>query len=77
MQQYNWIGGLICVLNILITSILSILNYTKYEIFADKYLQLANQYDKIEFSLEMTSSKLVFITSEEELFIQNSFIKRY
>jgi hypothetical protein len=66
MQQYNWIGGLICVLNILITSILSILNYTKYEIFADKYLQLANQYDKIEFSLEMTSSKLVFITSEEE-----------
>lgn len=66
IQQYSWSGGFICALNILITSILSILNYTKYEIFAEKYLQLANQYDKIEFSLEMTNSKLVFISSEEE-----------
>jgi hypothetical protein len=66
IQEYKWSGGFICALNILITSILSILNYTKYELFAEKYLQLANQYDKIEFSLEMTNSKLVFIDSEEE-----------
>jgi hypothetical protein len=66
IQEYHWSGGFICALNIIITSILSILNYTKYELFADKYLQLANQYDKIEFALEMTNSKLVFINDEEE-----------
>jgi hypothetical protein len=66
IQEYHWSGGFICALNIIVTSILSILNYTKYELHAEKYLQLANQYDKIEFSLEMTNSKLVFINSEEE-----------
>ena len=66
IQEYHWSGGFICALNIIITSILSILNYTKYELFADKYLQLANQYDKIEFALEMTNSNLVFINDEEE-----------
>lgn len=64
--EYKWSGGFICALNIFITSILSILNYTKYEIFAEKYLQLANQYDKIEFSLEMTNSKLVFMKEDDE-----------
>lgn len=66
IQEYNWSGGVICALNIIITSILSILSYTKYELFAEKYLQLANQYDKIEFSLEMTNSKLVFMKEEDE-----------
>lgn len=66
IQKFYWSGGLICAFNILITSILSILNYTKYELYADKYLQLATQYDRIEFALEMTNSKLIFIKTEEE-----------
>jgi len=71
IQEYYWSGGLICALNIVVTSILGILNYTKYELFAEKYSQLANQYDKLEFSLEMSTSKLAFINSEEE---KNQFV---
>lgn len=61
-----WAGGFISSINITITSLLTIINYTKYEIYAEKYLQIANQYDKIDFSLEMTNSKLLFINDDSK-----------
>jgi hypothetical protein len=38
----------------------------KYESRADKYLQLANQYDRLEMSLEMTSNKVIYIEDDKE-----------
>jgi hypothetical protein len=38
----------------------------KYESRADKYLQLAKQYDRLETSLEMASNKVLYITDSKE-----------
>jgi hypothetical protein len=38
----------------------------KYETHVEMYLQLANHYDKMEISLEMTNSQLLFIENEKE-----------
>jgi len=66
IQDYSWSGGFISALNILVTSFVSIVNYMKYESNTEKYLQLANQYDKMEMSLEMTNNKLLFIDDDDD-----------
>jgi hypothetical protein len=66
IQNYNWSGGFISGLNIIITTFVSMMNYMKYETYVEMYLQLANHYDKMEISLEMTNSQLLFIENENE-----------
>lgn len=66
IQDYNWSGGFISGLNIIITTFVSMMNYMKYETYVEMYLQLANHYDKMEISLEMTNSQLLFIENENE-----------
>jgi len=66
IQHFEWSGGLISALNIIITTFVTMLNYMKYESHSEKYLQMANQYDKLEMSLEMTTSKLLYIENETE-----------
>lgn len=66
IQNYNWSGGFISGLNIIITTFVSMMNYMKYETHVEMYLQLANHYDKMEISLEMTNSQLLFIENEKE-----------
>ena len=66
IQNYSWSGGFISGLNIIITTFVSLMNYMKYETHVEMYLQLANHYDKMEISLEMTNSQLLFIENEKE-----------
>jgi hypothetical protein len=66
IQNYNWSGGFISGLNIIITTFVSMMNYMKYETHVEMYLQLANHYDKMEISIEMTNSQLLFIENEKE-----------
>jgi hypothetical protein len=66
IQHYEWSGDLICGLNIIVTAFVTILNIMKYESNAEKFLQLNSHYDKIEMSLEITNSKLLFIDDEEK-----------
>ena len=66
IQDYIWSGGFISGLNIIITTFVSMMNYMKYETYVEMYLQLANHYDKMEISLEMTNSQLLFIENENE-----------
>lgn len=66
IQEYSWSGGLISGLNVIVTFLVSVMNYMKYESSIEKYQQLSSQYDKLEGSLEMTSNKLLFIESESE-----------
>jgi len=66
IQDYNWSGGFISGLNIIITTFVSMMNYMKYETYVEMYLQLANHYDKMEISLEMSNSQLLFIENENE-----------
>lgn len=62
----HWSGGFISGLNACIALILSLINYLKLESSTEMYLLMANHYDKIETSLEMTNSKLIFLEHDED-----------
>jgi hypothetical protein len=66
IQQYSWSGGLIAGLNAMVTICLSIIHYLKLESSVELYLQLSTQYDKLENSLQMASSKLFFMEGVQE-----------
>jgi hypothetical protein len=66
IQEYSWSGGLISGMNVVVTFLVSMMNYMKYESAIEKYQQLSSQYDKLETSLEMTTNKLLFIEDEVE-----------
>ena len=61
MERYSWSGGFISALNAIIALLISTNNYLRLESATELYLQLANQYDKLETSLEMASNKLPFL----------------
>lgn len=58
-------------LNATATTLIYMVNYMKYETIASLYLFIANNYDKLENSLTISSNKLFFMKNEEE---QNSLI---
>lgn len=66
IQPFTWSGGFISGLNAITTLLISLSNYLKLESSVDMYAASANQYDKLETSLEFVSSKLLFIDSEAE-----------
>ena len=66
MQNYEWSIELICVLNGLITLLISLVNYLKLESSAEIYLNFANQYDKLETTMEFASNSIAFIEDEKE-----------
>ena len=66
MQNYEWSVGFICVLNGIITLLISLINYLKLESTAEIYLNFANQFDKLETSMEFTSNTIAFIENEKE-----------
>jgi hypothetical protein len=53
-------------LNAFVGLFLSLINFLKLESSTTMYLQLANHYDKMETSLEMTNSKLILMETENE-----------
>lgn len=56
----------ISVLNGFIALLISLRNYLNLESYTEMYLQLANQYDKMETMLDMTNRSLLFIENETE-----------
>jgi hypothetical protein len=73
MNNYGWAGILISVCNALLTLTISLINYLKLQSNVDMYFNLANQYDKLETSIEITSNKLFFIekdTDQNEMVLQ-------
>jgi hypothetical protein len=61
IQEYNWSGGVVSGLNALIVFFISLSNYLKLESSIQTFHITANQYDKLETSLEFVSSKMLFI----------------
>jgi hypothetical protein len=66
MQNFEWSIELICILNGLITLLISLVNYLKLESTAEIYLNFANHFDKLETSMEFTSNSIAFIENEKE-----------
>ena len=66
MEDFSWSIGFIAALNGLITFFISLINYLKLESSAEMYLHLANQFDKLETSMEFAGNKIAFIENEKE-----------
>lgn len=66
IQSYPWSGGVISGLNAIITMLISIANYYKLESAVEMFFHTANQYDKLETSLEFVASKMLFVQDEAE-----------
>lgn len=66
MQNFEWSMGIICILNGLITLFISLINYLKLESASEIYLNFANQYDKLQTSMEFASNSIAFIENEKE-----------
>jgi len=62
---------IISAINALIAILVGLSNYMKLESKTETYAQLANQYDKLETTVELSSNKLFFMTKETE---QNELI---
>lgn len=61
IQKYPWSGGFISGLNAITIMLISISNYLKLESAVLTFYHTANQYDKLETSLEFVSSKMLFV----------------
>ena len=62
----EWSGGLMSGLNAVIAFFVSISNYLKLESSTELFIQMANHYDKLETSLELTNSKLFFLKNDND-----------
>jgi hypothetical protein len=59
ISHYEWSGAIVSGVNATITLLISFLSYFKLESCHQMFSHLANQYDKLETSLEITNSKLI------------------
>jgi len=66
IQAFTWGGGFIAGLNAVTALLISLSNYLKLESSVEMFYNTANQYDKLETSLEFVSSKLLFIENESD-----------
>lgn len=71
MCERQWSGITISIANASLTLIISIASYYKLESSTEMFLYMANQYDKMESSMELASNQLLFLDSELE---QQNFI---
>jgi len=71
ISHYQWSGAIVSGINATITLLVSFLSYFKLESCHQMFSHLANQYDKLETSLEITNSKLMFMENQME---QNQLI---
>lgn len=62
---------IISAINAVIAILVGLSNYLKLESKTETYAQIANQYDKLETTIELSSNKLFFMTKETE---QNELI---
>jgi len=66
IQTVGFSGGLISGLNALTAFLISLAKYLKLESMVETFHQTVNQYDKLETSVEFTTSKLLFVTDAAE-----------
>jgi hypothetical protein len=63
---HTWSVGLTLAINATIALLLSIINYLKLESTCETYLQIANNYDKLETSLDLANNKIDFLENDNE-----------
>ena len=66
IQSYAWSGGFISGLNASIAFLISLVKYLKLESSVEMFHHTVNQFDKLETSVEFTTSKLMFVLDTTE-----------
>lgn len=66
IQKYAWSGITISAANAIIAIIISLNHFLKLESAVEMYMNLSNQFDKLESSIEITNGKLIFIENKHE-----------
>lgn len=66
IQTYAWSGGFISGLNATTAFLISLVKYLKLESSVEMFHHTVNQFDKLETSVEFTTSKLMFVLDTTE-----------
>ena len=67
IECQHWSPGFVSGINAIIALFISLINYLKLESSVELYLQMANQYDNLETSLELTNSKMMVLNREDDI----------
>jgi hypothetical protein len=66
LNEVGWSGYVMSVLNALLTVMITINNFMKFQAVAAIYLTISNQYDKLGISTEMTRNQHLFVKDDNE-----------
>jgi len=66
VQGYEWSGGFISGLNATTAFLISLVKYLKLESSVELFHHTVNQFDKLETSVEFTTSKMMFVLDTSE-----------
>jgi hypothetical protein len=66
IQKYSWSGIAISAANAIIALLISLNHFLKLESAVEMYMNLSNQFDKLESSVEITNGKLIFVENIHE-----------
>lgn len=66
LTAVGWSGWIMSVLNALLTVMITINNFMKWQAVAAIYLTISNQYDKLGISVEMSRNQYMFVENYEE-----------
>lgn len=66
LSAVGWSGWIMSILNALLTVMITINNFMKWQAVAAIYLTISNQYDKLGISVEMSRNQYMFVENYEE-----------
>lgn len=65
-DQVSWSGWVLSVLNALLTVLIAMNNFMKWQALAEIFLSISNQYEKLGLSVEMSRNQILFSENVEE-----------
>lgn len=66
MNSVGWSGWVVSILNAILTVVITINNFMKFQAVAAIFQTMSNQYDKLCISVEMTKNQFYFVENEKE-----------
>lgn len=66
LESIQWSGWLFSVLNALLTVMITINNFMKWQAVSAIYLTISNQFDKLAISVEMSRNEFIFVENKIE-----------
>ena len=66
LESIHWSGWLFSILNALLTVMITINNFMKWQAVSAIYLTISNQFDKLAISVEMSRNEFIFVENKIE-----------